>query len=203
MNMLKDSSEIREAVTLLGDLIDQAAVVTPYRHVLPASTIPPKHADVQKTRVPQYDQPQYDQIDSERPAYVTPDTMSDEPLYRGDLLENTVVAMCKRGGFNGAVVADSDGLSLAIFNSPVDEDALAAFTVVLGDALEKAGKVLNQQEANYISMDINYTDKVVLRRFLLDDESPFYMMVICRQEVDERDEVELSIDQIRTILKGN
>jgi len=198
MNMLKDSSEIHEAVTLLGNLIDQAAVVTPYHHKLPASTIPPRYDNMQKSRAPQYDR-----ADSELPVYTTPDTMGDEPLYRGDLLENTVVAMCRRGGFNGAVVADSDGLSLAVFNSPVDEDALAAFTVVLGDALEKAGKVLNQQEASYISMDINYTDKVVLRRFLLNDDNPFYMMVICGQEVDERDEVELSIDQIRTILKGD
>ncbi len=197
MNTLKDSSEIYEAVTLLGNLIDQAAVATPYYHQLPASTIPQQYADVPKMRVPQSAP-----IASTQPVYTTPEPMSDEPLYRGDLLENTVVAMCKRGGFSGAVVADSDGLSLAVFNSPVDEDALAAFTVVLGDALEKAGKVLNQQDASYISMDINYTDKVVLRRFLLDDESPFYMMVICRQEIDEKDEVELSIDQIRTILKG-
>ncbi|MDM8541355.1 hypothetical protein QUF90_09720 [Desulfococcaceae bacterium HSG9] len=202
MNMLKDSSEINEAVSLLGNMIDQAAVVTPYFYERVTSTIPPKHADMQKAREPQSAPSKYDSIDSELPVYVTPDTMNDEPLYRGDVLENTVVAMCRRGGFSGAVVADSDGLSLAVFNSPVDEDALAAFTVVLGDALEKAGKVLNQQEASYISMDINYTDKIVLRRFLLDDESPFYMMVICRQEIDERDEVELTIDQIRTILKG-
>jgi len=204
MNMLKDSSEINEAVALLDNLIDQAAVVTPlYTYERSASTIPPKPAGLQKTRTRQSAPPESASTDSELPVYVTPDTISDEePLYRGDALENTVVAMCKRGGFSGAVVADSDGLSLAVFNSPVDEDALAAFTVVLGDALEKAGKVLNQQDASYISMDINYTDKVVLRRFLLDDESPFYMMVICRQEIDERDEVELTIDQIRTILKG-
>ncbi len=197
MNMLKDSSEIHEAVTLLSDLIDQAAIVTPYHHKLPVSTIP-QYTDVQKSRASKY----ATTIDSERSVYVTPDTKSEAPLFRGDLLEHTIVAMCKRGGFKGAVVADSDGLSLAVFNSPVDDDALAAFTVVLGEALEKAGKVLNQQEANFISMDINYTDKVALRRFLLDDENPFYMMVICRQEIDEKDEVELSIDQIKTILKG-
>ncbi len=195
MNTLKDSSEIREAVTLLENLVDQAAVVKPYYLHTPASTPPPDAANARRDRASR-------PAESKQPMYPPPDAAGDETLYRGDLLENTVVAMCKRGGFSGAVVADADGLSLAIYNSPVEEDALAAFTVVLGDALEKAGKVLNQQDASYISMDINYTEKVVLRRFLLDDQSPFYMMVICRQEIDEKDEVELSIDQIRTILKG-
>jgi len=196
MNLLKDSSEIQEATALLDTLIEQTGVVSavfPERIPKPDGPHPPlKPADVSFAPVSSA---------VRQGSLPLPASATDEPVFRGDQLENTVLAMCQRGGFSGAVVADDHGLALAIFNSPVSEDALAAFTVVLGDALEKAGNILNQPEANYISMDINYTDKVVLRRFTI-DVIQFYMMVICSQDVDERDEVELTIDQIKTILEG-
>ena len=120
-------------------------------------------------------------------------------LYRGDQLENALIEMCQRAGFNGATLADTDGLPLAIYNSPIGHEEIAAFTTVLGVALERAGSLLGEYNANNISLDINYTDKAVLRRFVIND-TPFFLMVICPQEVDERSEVELTINQITSIL---
>lgn len=121
-------------------------------------------------------------------------------VYRGDLLEEALVSMCRRGDFNGSVLADNNGLPLAIYNSPVEIDALAAFTSILGRSLEETGRLFDQPEANNISVDINYIDKVVLRKFLVNDE-PFFLMIISPQEVDVRAELELSINHISAIIK--
>ncbi len=121
-------------------------------------------------------------------------------LYRGDLLEEALVSMCRRGDFTGAVLTDNNGLPLAIYNSPMEADALAAFTSILGRSLEETGRLFDQSDANNISIDINYIDKVVLRKFLVNDE-PYFLMVISPQEVDVRAELELSINHISAILK--
>lgn len=120
--------------------------------------------------------------------------------FRGDQLENILYAMCKRGGFSSAVVADDQGLTLGVYNSPVEPDVLAAFTIILGEAIGKAGRFLDQHEANNISLDINYADKTVVRRFFLADQ-PYFIMIICPQNTDERAEIELSLDQIIKLLQ--
>jgi hypothetical protein len=88
---------------------------------------------------------------------------------------------------------------MADFNSPVGADTLAAFTSVLGNALVRAGTLLGEVGAELISMDINYTEKIVLRRFPIEGQQYFFL-VICPQELDERTEVELSIEQITKVL---
>ncbi len=128
------------------------------------------------------------------------ETDDSELIYRGDRLENALFAMCKRGGFQGSVLVDSNGLPLAVYNSPVEEESMAAVTTILGSALGKAGRLLEQTDAGSISMDINYVDKAVIRRFAVND-LPYFLMVVCPQEVDERSEVELSIESLTSILK--
>jgi len=107
--------------------------------------------------------------------------------------------MCQRASLIGAVVADDSGLPLALHNSPVQSEALAAFTSVLADALDTAGRLLGEHRADNISLDVNYTDKAVLRRFQVKG-GRYSIMVICSQEIDPRSELELSIDQMRSIL---
>lgn len=119
--------------------------------------------------------------------------------FRADRLESVLVSMCHRGGFAGAVLADDSGLPLAVHNSPVGVESLAAFTSILGDALEKAGSFLGQHEAQYLSMDINYEDKAVLRRFSVGNLDLF-LMLLCQQGVDERSEVEVSVSQLVSVL---
>ncbi len=119
--------------------------------------------------------------------------------YRGEMLERVLEVMCRRSGFKGAVIADNTGLPLAVYNSPVSTEALAAFTSVLGDALIRASSLLCLKEANNISIDINYEDKIVLMQFKIQGANNF-MMVICGQEIDVRSEMEVSIDQVISIL---
>ncbi len=108
--------------------------------------------------------------------------------------------MCKRGGFSGAVIADSAGLALADFNPPIDGDVLAAYSAVLGGAFEQAARLLGKRDANNLSLDINYVEKVVARRFVVGDQ-PCCLLVICPQSIDERSELELSIDQLLEVLQ--
>lgn len=119
--------------------------------------------------------------------------------YRSDQMGDILRNMCKRGGFSGAVVADRGGLPVADFNCPVEIDVMAALGSVLGSSLEQAAELLQRPEANNLSVDINYVDKIVLRTFRF-ESLPYHLLVICPQAIDERSEVELSIEQIQSVL---
>ncbi len=134
-------------------------------------------------------------------AGVGVDALTEKRPFRGDQLESVLYAMCQRGGFQGAAVADDQGFALAIYNSPVEEGVLAAFATVLGDAMGKAGRFLDQHDANNIALDINYIDKAVVRKFVLGDHT-FFILIICSQEIDERSEVELSVEQVIKVLEN-
>jgi predicted regulator of Ras-like GTPase activity (Roadblock/LC7/MglB family) len=115
--------------------------------------------------------------------------------FSDNFLEQALERMCKRGGFKGAVIADHDGLPVAVFNSPVNDELLATYSIILGESLDKAGSFLNQPEANNISLDINIVDKIVLRKFMI-NESIYFVMIILSQEINEKSEIEVLISQI-------
>jgi hypothetical protein len=121
-------------------------------------------------------------------------------VYRSGQLEEELGSLCSRGKFSSAVLADIHGLPLAVHNSPVEVDVLAASASVLGESLERTARLLNQPHVDNISVDIDYMDKIVLRKFFIDKE-PYFLMIIGPQHVDERAELELSISYISTILK--
>lgn len=202
MSRLTDSSELQEALSLFQDLLGQqgpaAELAGPVGRNLEVRAIA-TGAFVGLAALT--DEPgglTRPQVAVQAPV-AAPIMEEVDGEFRGDRLENVLVAMCRRGGFSGAVVSDDTGLPLAVFNSPVDNDRIAAFTSVLGGALAKAGQFLEQHGAEYISMDINYEDKVVVRRFFFGDLE-MYLMVLCAQSMDERAEVEMSIQQIVSIL---
>lgn len=177
MKKLWDSSEIQEAALLFDDLLKESEVVPAVR-VIPV-----------------------DRVATPKPPVIIPipEREKGRRVYRGDRLEDTLVSMCKRGQFHGSVLADDSGLPLAIYNSPVQGEILAAFTSVLGKSLSESSRLLDQPNANNISMDINFLDKIVLRKFVV-NEKPYFIMIISPQQVDERSELELSINLISTIL---
>lgn len=191
MALILDSSEISTAITLAAELIGTQPK--------PAATVAAEPVALDDPVAP---------VGAEAPAAAEQPTEPRPAVdlaglhYRGDRLQHVIGDMCQRSGFIGAVIADSDGLPLAVVNPPVSEDALAAFTTVLGEALNRAGTLLGQHGAEYLSIDINYEEKIVLRRFMV-HEVITYLLVICPQEVDERSEIELSIDQISSILVGS
>ena len=119
--------------------------------------------------------------------------------HRQDRLQNLLETMCRRGSFTGAVLADGHGLPLVAHRCPLEPGALAAFTSVLSNALDKASVLLGEESAPQIGLDTTLTEKAVLRRFLI-AEQPHYLLVFCPQTVDERSELELSLEQLATVL---
>jgi predicted regulator of Ras-like GTPase activity (Roadblock/LC7/MglB family) len=176
-------SELDEAGALARDLMSRSA--PPPRPSVPPPVVRPAEPLTPKVKPPRPPPP--------RPVPV------EAAHFRGDRLTSALEGMCLRAGFEGAVMADQDGLALAAYNSPMDADRLAAFTSVLARALEGAGSMLDQRDANNLSLDINYSSKVVLKRFEARGRRTF-LLVVCGQDVDERSEVEATVEQLSSLL---
>jgi len=184
MTLILDSSEIHEAVALaseltatlnLSTLIHEKKVGGDKTPIVATKTIH-KHIAAQNNEI-------------------DPSKLE----YRDDQLEQVIKNMCQRSHFKGAIVIDDTGLPFAAVNPPVSIEALSALAVILGASLERADSLLNLQGAEYLSIDINYEEKIILRRFLIND-APYFILAVCPQEIDERSEIEISIDQIVSIL---
>ncbi len=137
-----------------------------------------------------------------RVAAATLPAATGKPQFRSERLEQALASLCRRGGFTGAVLADESGLPLAEHKSPVGAELVAAFTTVLSVAAEKSGRLLGQHQANYMTLDINFTDKAVLRRFEVGG-APYCLVVICQQALEVRGEVEVTIDALARILASS
>jgi hypothetical protein len=124
-------------------------------------------------------------------------------LSREQVIQGILESMCRRGGFQGAVIADDRGLILAEFNCPLSADAVAACSSILGEPMKQAGgRVEHAESRPNIDQAINKiadVDKIVMRQFQMDHE-PYYLIVISPQDVDERSELEVTIDQLLSVL---
>ncbi len=204
MNHLQNSSELDEAAKLIGNLL----ITIPESHqydVFHDICSPDSFNDT----------PGGTTFFATPPAQVESQTKDETPTaplisgitplnsdseYIGDQLELLLSNLCQQSGFQTAIVADDQGLPIGGYNPPIDVDRLAAFTSVLSMAIDKTPYFFNNSEANNISIDISYLDKVVVRKFLIDD-IPFLLLIICPQEIDERAYIELFSDQITSLLK--
>lgn len=152
MQKLRDSSEVKEAATLLGVLLQETTA-----------------EDAARTG------------------------------FRGERIQRALRELCVRAGLETASLCDRHGLPLAVHNGNSPEETVAALTTVLGDALDKAAQIAGWPGATSLSVDFDYQDKLVLRRFLVDDV-PYFLVVQCSQDTDERSELEISLEQISAIL---
>ena len=118
---------------------------------------------------------------------------------RADQLTTLLADMAARAGFDQVVLSDDTGLPLAAYGSEGGETVLSALAAVLGDALSRVGNYLETEKGESITVDVGYADKLVLRRFDF-AAGTFYVIVLCGQDIDERSELELSVDSIRQIL---
>jgi hypothetical protein len=152
MLKLRDSSEVKEAASLLGELLQQTAA-----------------EDAARTG------------------------------FRGERIQRELRQLCARAGFEAACLCDQHGLPLAIHDMPIAEETIAALATVLGGALARTCDIADWPNAASLSIDIDYQDKLVLRTFIV-DEIPYYLLVQCSQETDERSDLELSVEQIAAII---
>lgn len=116
-----------------------------------------------------------------------------------DFYINLLKELCEESDYYGAVLADEMGFPITDYNCPIGVEALAAFTSILGDSLEKAESILEQADANNITLEINEFDKIALRRFNALN-STYFLLVICPQAAVFPGRIELTISEITAKL---
>ena len=114
-------------------------------------------------------------------------------------LEGSLMELCERGGFIGAVVAEHSEFPVAVFRSTPGHLAIAALFSAYSNMLPYAMPILKSRKISGLSVAVSQWDKAVVRRFDVND-TPHYLMVFCSKQTDERVEVESSISQIISIL---
>lgn len=128
------------------------------------------------------------------------DTRDVTPLAtRGERLRQVLQRMCARAHLRGAAVADAQGLPLATHEFPYSVEAVGALAALLGEVLAKVGGVTGDADVSSVAIDIGFTDKLVARRFRSEEET-YFILALCPQELDERGELELSIEEIRSVV---
>jgi len=120
--------------------------------------------------------------------------------YREAKLERAVGALCDRAGFTSAALVDERGLPVATHSISVAPDVLAAFAIILGDALVRAAGLLGRGAPTTLWMELDLTTKAVVRRFVVRD-IPYLLVAFCPHEVDAQTEIELSIEPLAEILR--
>lgn len=198
--MYRASSEIQEVFRLLQGLVPASSV--PPREPAPAA---PKTTPVPRPAAPP--SPAFSKILGPAPAAPAVErrapsraaSVSITGATRADRLAFVLDALCLRAGLAGAVIADESGFPLAEHGHSLASENLAVFTSVLGEALEKAGRLLGHHAADYISMDVDYERQLALKRFVL-AEKPYFLVVVGPQGSDQRSELEVSIGQVVSVL---
>jgi hypothetical protein len=127
---------------------------------------------------------------------------NEEPdfAFKSDKLDNILSHMCKSGNLSSAILADAKGLAIAAYNNPVKSEIMAAFTGVLGDSFKKAEELLSEKNGDNISMDINRTNRLTLKKFKT-ISTEYYLLVICPQDTDEKKILETAVARLSEILK--
>ncbi len=116
-----------------------------------------------------------------------------------DLFTELLAELCESNGYNGALLADEMGFPLTTHNCAIASDAMAAFTSVLGDTLEKAESVLDQEDANNITLEINECDMIGLHRFRALN-STYFLLVHCPRAAAFPGSIEMTAAEIRARL---
>ncbi len=206
MSNLKNSSELLESATLLEQLLGDPAKAQTENidliSLVSSDTAVREIPEPLYTQVPTLEAvappPNSPLVDVSYPRMETRGR-HDIREFRDNKLEDILGDMCRQGGMIGSLLADINGLPIASYRSPVDNEVFAAFASVLGETMDKAGYFLDQHDANYISVDINYADKAVVKKFIIDD-AIFYLIIITPKHINERGQVEYTIEKLKNVL---
>jgi predicted regulator of Ras-like GTPase activity (Roadblock/LC7/MglB family) len=142
----------------------------------------------------------------EEPTPIRPSALEEPPQYvsasRGERLHAILSTLCDHEGYAGAMVTDASGLPLATSRNLEASESLAAFSTVLGDVLTKAASYLGHDDASHVTLDVGERQKVVLRRFFL-EERAFYLVVICLRLLETHRALGRTIPQIVLTLTSS
>jgi chromosome partitioning protein len=86
--------------------------------------------------------------------------------YREDRLENILWQLCQKTGLKGALLVDSQGLPLSIYNLAVGREGYAAMTAVLAEMLETTSHILKNADPRHLAIDLKEDTRLHLHRFM-------------------------------------
>lgn len=89
-----------------------------------------------------------------------------EGNYREDRLENILWQLCQKTGLKGALLVDSQGLPLSIYNLAVGHEGYAAMTAVLAEMLETTSHILKNADPRHLAIDLREDTRLHLHRFM-------------------------------------
>ena len=125
-------------------------------------------------------------------AVAQPDDVS---ASRDERLHAVLSALCDSEGYAGAMVTDASGFPLSASRNLEAGDSLAALSTLLGDVLAKAGSYLGRDDASQVTLDVGARQKVVLRRFYL-EERALYLVVTCLRVLETHHALDRTVPQI-------
>ncbi len=120
---------------------------------------------------------------------------------RGERLQRALSQMCSRGRLRAAAVIDDQGLPLAVYGDRFRGEVLGALSSIFGHALAQAEKILGSEGMVHISADLEGGEKVAVRPFATGG-SGYCLVAVCPLGIDERGEMELSVEQLSAIVRG-
>ncbi len=185
--MLKNSSEMLETVQRFERLLAHPIKAAP-----PASSREPDFALKPSAVIPA----------SEPPAPVVAPLVPTDFSglnYTDEKLSLVLDALVRRGQFTLALLLDNEALPLAQAGAGKSNEVMPALSSVLGTALHRIGELMGSQSVAVISADLDLLDKAVLTRFSI-AASTLYLLIVCPQDQDVREEAELALGEIRSIL---
>jgi hypothetical protein len=124
-----------------------------------------------------------------------------DPGTRAGRMEAILRGLCGRPGVRGALLADSSGLAMAIHGGPFPAERLAAFSTMLGSALDGAGRLLDSRGADRISLRLSEAETALLARFPCEGLL-FHLLVLCLPAVAERVDVRPAVAGLQRVLAG-
>jgi hypothetical protein len=194
--MLKNSSEILEAVQLFHRL---QGTTNPLPKV-----IEPSNETSFAIKEPEMSKPKSAAVLKKVLNNPPPIPFQDieEVHFTDDKLGNILMRMCMRGDFAYGVIFDDNGFVVANYGNQYDESVISAIAAVLGATQEKIVKMIEGDIHGSISLDLNLLDKIVLTRFEI-GSAGFYIIVVCPQDRDVSEELELTISEIKNVLDQN
>lgn len=125
--------------------------------------------------------------------------LRDQRTSREDTLRRHLRKLCQRSRVKIAVLSDDQGLPLVIEGEAMAGEVVSAVVTILGETLDRVGRILEKPEARFSSLDLSFDEKLAIRKFEVLDRS-YSLFTIGPSDGDVRSEFEITIMQLTSVL---
>lgn len=123
------------------------------------------------------------------------------PAHRSGRLALALSNLCRRSGFNAAVIADDSALPIAAHECPGGAEKFAAFTTVLSGASKLTRELLQQPQTQWLALEIDAAHKIIVRRFEI-GAAPYYLLALGPKVVDSNHDIDQAIALVQQMMSA-